>query len=401
MQEAVSARRVKVAQHRGIYYRDAANGRRYEITYLDSDGRRRWQVVPGQLRDAKAALEEIHQRQRKGERVAPTHATFTEVADAWIAAQTSLRPNTRRVYQWAIDKHAKPKLGRKRIADVTTDDVSDLIAEMVAAGYKPWTVRAVLTPLSRILGNATRRGTIGSNPVKRLERGERPGVGRRDIRVLDREEIGRLLDNTPDGYRALIATAVFSGLRIGELLGLTWGDVDFDGGTIRVRKQMDGRTGERVEPKTPHAVRDVMLIPALGRTLREHRLASPYSKAGDLVFCSGLGTGLDQRNVTVRGLTASVTKAELEQAGRVKITFHQLRHCFASLLIAQGLNVVFVSRQLGHASPSITLTVYAHLFDQAEHATKASAQLEAAFGPLLDGSDPPSSVTRVTQLRSS
>ncbi len=69
---------------------------------------------------------------------------------------------------------------------------------------------------------------------------------------------------------------------------------------------------------------------------------------------------------------------------------HQLRHCFASLLIAQGLNVVFVSRQLGHASPSITLSVYAHLFDQAEHATKASAQLEAAFGGLLDASEPAS-----------
>jgi integrase len=66
---------------------------------------------------------------------------------------------------------------------------------------------------------------------------------------------------------------------------------------------------------------------------------------------------------------------------------HQLRHCFASPLIARGLNAVFVGRQLGHASPSITLSVYAHLFDQAEHATKASAQLEAAFGGILDGAE--------------
>jgi integrase len=178
---------------------------------------------------------------------------------------------------------------------------------------------------------------------------------------------------------------VFSGLRVGELLGLTWGDIDFDKGLIYVRKQLDADTRTRVEPKTEHAVRDVMLMPALGRLLREHRMASPYSKAGDLVFCSPLGKGLDRHNVSRRGLAAAVKAAELDEPNRAKITMHQLRHCFASLLIAQGLNVVFVSRQLGHASPSITLTVYAHLFDQAEHATKASAQLEAAFGGILDG----------------
>jgi hypothetical protein len=162
-EEGYALRRTKT-NRRGIYYRDTANGRRYEITYLDSDGRRRWQVVPGILRDAEAALADIKDRQRKGERVAPTKATLGEVADAWIAAQTNLRPNTVKIYTWGIDKHIKPRLGKRRIADVTTDDVSDLIADLQAAGLKPWSIRAVMTPLSRILGHSTRRGTIGSNP---------------------------------------------------------------------------------------------------------------------------------------------------------------------------------------------------------------------------------------------
>lgn len=129
-----------------------------------------------------------------------------------------------------------------------------------------------------------------------------------------RDEIGRLLASAdPALYRPLFATAVFSGLRVGELLGLIWGDIDFDKGLIHVRKQLDADTRQRVEPKTEHAVRDVMLMPALGRVLREHRVASPHSKAGDLVFCSPLGKGLDRHNVSRRGLAAAVKAAELDE----------------------------------------------------------------------------------------
>jgi integrase len=326
---------------------------------------------------------------RKGDRVVPSTLTLAEFADEWFAAQTALRPNTRRIYSWGIENHIKPRLGRLRVTEVTTDDVSRLIGEMQADGLKPWTIRAVITPLSRILGNAARRGMISSNPVKRLERGERPSVGRREIRVLSRDEISRLLEHAPDQYRTLLSTAIFSGLRISELLGLTWGDVDFDAGVIRVRKQLQDRKPDgaverlRVEPKTPQAIRDVMLLPSLGDLLREHRRAALWTKAGDLVFASATGAGLDSRNVTQRGLEKALAAAEIEQEGRVRITFHQLRHVFASLLIAQGLNVTFVSRQLGHANPAITLGIYAHLFDQLEHATKASAALEASFGGML------------------
>ena len=91
------------------------------------------------------------------------------------------------------------------------------------------------------------------------------------------------------------------------------------------------------------------------------------------------------RNVTRRGLAAAITKAGLDGEGEPRLRFHDLRHTFASLLIAQGLNVVFVSRQLGHASPSFTLDVYGGLFDRAEHARRATEALEADFGELLRG----------------
>jgi integrase len=268
-----------------------------------------------------------------------------------------------------------------RLQDVNEEHVLGVISSMREAGLAAWTIRGALTPLGRILGSAARRGLIPANPAARLERGERPKIERREMRILDTDGIGRLLDAAPARYRVLLATGVFTGLRQGELLGLTWADCDLDAGLLRVRKQLD-RHGNRVEPKTAQAVREVGLMPALVRMLHAHReaaLARGLTKPSDFVFASETGTPMHYRNCTRRGLDVAV-----EAAGPDGLRFHDLRHTFASLLIAQGSNVVFVSRQLGHSSPQVTLTVYAHLFDRAEHGQRAKDAMEASFGNLLE-----------------
>jgi integrase len=127
-------------------------------------------------------------------------------------------------------------------------------------------------------------------------------------------------------------------------------------------------------------------MPALARLLREHRLASPFSSDTDCVFASGRGTPLYLRNVERRALDAAAAAAGLNGGDRPKLRTHDLRRTFASMLIAAGADVVTVSRQLGHASPDITLRVYAHLFDQARHAERTRGLLESEFGGLLHGS---------------
>jgi integrase len=97
-------------------------------------------------------------------------------------------------------------------------------------------------------------------------------------------------------------------------------------------------------------------MPELAAALRRHRLASPFSGDCDLLFCSDKGRTVGHRNLTGRGLTKAATRD-----GLAGVSFHVLRHTFTSILIDQGHDVVFVSRQLGHANPSITLKVYAHL----------------------------------------
>jgi integrase len=174
-----------------------------------------------------------------------------------------------------------------------------------------------------------------------------------------------------------ITCSLFSGLRLSELLGLTWGDVDFERAVIRVTHHL-ARDGSRKALKTPAARRDVVLMPELAAALRRHRLASRFSTDSDLVFCSDTGRTVGHRNLTARGLTRAATRASLQA-----VNFHALRHTFASILIDQGHDVVFVSRQLGHANPAITLKVYAHLFDAERHADRAREQLEADYGALV------------------
>jgi integrase len=412
---ATTARRTKVAKHPGIYYRVGADGKRkYEVTFVDEFGRRRWQAVDGNLEAAQAALDERRRRKRSGEPVAPGKVRLAEFAEAWLAGQTNLRPGTRKLYRIQLDSHILPRLGRLHLHEIREDDITGLIAEMGEGwayrktkdgevvkvqrkekdadgveqvhGYSPYTIRAALVPLTRMLNTAVRRGQIPANPILRLERGERPKIEQREMRVLGTDEIGLLLARADDAYRPLLATAVFTGLRQGELLGVTWGDLDLDAGLVRVRCQLD-RDGRRVAPKTATAIRDVELMPALAAILRAHKeqaFAVGQAKPGDFVFRSQAGTPMHYRNIVRRGLDPAMEAAGLAGEGRPRLRWHDLRHCFASILISQGHDVVFVSRQCGHASTSVTLNLYAHLFDRARHAQRMRDGLEDAFGSMVE-----------------
>jgi integrase len=372
-------RRVRV--ERGIY-RNPTNGS-YEIQYTDSSGRVRWQVVNGALQDARFTRAEIQARLGRGDLITRGDRKLADIGEEWLAVQHHLRPRTRQLYETALRRHINPRLGNKRIGDITVDRVAAFLVDLQEAGLAGSTIRNVMTPLGRILSYAARRGLISENPINRLERGERPRIGRREMRVLDRDEINALLQAAVRSYRPILATALFTGLRQGELLGLTWADIDFADEAVHVRCQLD-RSGERTAPKTPQAYRQVILMPSLARLLREHKVASPYSGPEDPVFATLTGAPMHYRNVSRRGFAAAVVKSGLDQPGQPRLRFHDLRHTFASLMIAQGLNIVYVSRQLGHSTPSFTLNVYSHLFDRAEHSRRASDALEAGFGSILN-----------------
>lgn len=414
----------------GVYFRESERVmpsgrvktvRTYEVSYVDSTGRRRWQTISGGLQDAVALRESLRTKIRAGERIAPSRKTVAEVAAEWLGSQANLRPRTRERYDVALRTQVLPRLGRLKVSDVTVDHVSTLVREMQEAVYfidvngryerrirrrkvrregkvvhelapfAAWSIRATLTPISGMMAFAIRRGWAAYNPVARLERGERPSTKSRRPRILAPEEIGALLGQA-GRYRPLLATAVFTGMRQGELLGLVWREVDFDAGMIHVSTQLDRKTRQRVEPKTEGAKRSIALAPFLARLLREHKLESAHSADGDFVFSSIAGTGLAARNVATRGLERAAKRAGLVVEGKPRLRFHDLRHGYGSALIAQGLDLAHVSKQMGHASPAITASIYLHEFDEKRNAERTRNVLEAAFAGIVEHSDgtPPS-----------
>jgi integrase len=374
------ARKRHKTKRPGVFYREDAGGRRrYVVTYRDSNGRQRWRNVEGGIEEAQATLDDLRGRKRRGERIAPTRATVREVGDAWFAAKSQLREGTRTLYAGNLDHHVYPALGKRRVSTVTEDDVLALIASLREKGKAENTIRNVLSPLSGLLNYAVRRGQIAANPVTRLERDERPSPGQYEKRVLDSDEVARLLDAASETYRPVIATGVYTGLRQSEVLGLTWADVDFGAQMIRVRRQLERvKTRERGEPKTRRSTRSVVLIPELARILREYKARSGHSRDGDFVFSTRDGKPLGHRNV-LRGLVKAANAAGLNPEGVRSLTFNDSRRTFISTLIAAGTDVVVVSGQAGHRDASITLRAYAEEFALARHADALRDSLDAAF----------------------
>lgn len=227
-----------------------------------------------------------------------------------------------------------------------------------------------------------RVGTVDST-LQTLEPGEKPRWTPGRVGILEGEALVKVLDHG-GSYRQLFELLAITGLRAGEGLGLTWSDVDYERNVLRVHRQLS-RYRVHARLKTEAGRREILLAPGIVRLLRAHWLTSPFKGADDFVFCAATGRGLDYRKVG-EAFRQAVRRSGIRADGRLSL--HSLRHGYASLLIAEGLDVVFVSRQLGHANPSVTLSVYAHLFAQAKHADAARSALEASYTAMRQVSRP-------------
>jgi integrase len=364
--------------------------------YLIVDGKPRYKTVGVKLGEARRQRDLLASQAHTGQLPTPSRLTFADLAETWLEGFEALvaagerGERTLENYRYHLDKHLLPAFGRKRLAEITTDDIAQLIARLRARGLAAKTINGALVPLGRILQHALRRGHITDNPLRRLEQHERPRVHRRDQRVLDHDQITRLLHAALPRYHTFLATALYTGMRLSELLGLTWNDIDFDDGLIHVRHQVSrargNRPARRVRLKTQAATRDIPLLPQLAALLKRHKLASPYSRDSDYVFASARGTPLNPRNAERRGLARAADHAGLNPPGQPRLRVHDLRHTFASQLIIElKLDVAHVSRILGHARPSITLDTYTHLFNHAAHTADIRHRMaSSAFGLLLE-----------------
>jgi integrase len=259
------------------------------------------------------------------------------------------KPSAIRGYEAALVGRVLPALGSDRLADIRRIDLQDFADRLCADGLDASTVRNTLMPLRAIFRRALARGEVAVNPTTGLEL---PAVeGRRD-RIASPAEAAALLAALAERDRALWATAMYAGLRRGELLALRWEDVNLAAGVIRVERAWDAKEGI-VAPKSRAAVRTVPIAAVLRDYLVEHKLRS--GRRVGLAFGTNYAHPFTPSNVRKRA------NAAWQRAGLQPIGLHECRHTFASLMIAAGVNAKALSTYMGHSSVTITYDRYGHL----------------------------------------
>jgi len=239
--------------------------------------------------------------------------------------------------------------------------------------------------LSQSLKYAVRQGYLGRNPAEMVDP---PSPRKKVMRTLTPTEVEVLFENAQDNYYyPVIYTAVSTGLRQAELLGLRWRDIDLDMLSISVSQVLYKRRGicQFKEPKTSHSRRRVAMTPKLALFLREYKAEREtlYQQLGrqltldDLVFTSVEGEPIDPC-VLSHAFNRMVARAGLEN-----VRFHDLRHTFASLMLLRGAKPKVISEALGHASVAFTMDTYSHIIEGMQ--SDAMALLDEVLPPGVNG----------------
>jgi integrase len=240
--------------------------------------------------------------------------------------------------------------------------------------------------IRRAFKTALTLGLISRNPCEGIKQ---PRIPANQRELWTRDQVQHFLDSTKaDRYYAFYVLSLMSGARQGELLGLTWENVDLEAGTIRIVGTLIESGGHIIgvqAPKTPAALRTITIPPTAVEALKRHRLRMFQEGKAHFpgVFPGQLRAQHDERYnqwTSKAHLTRTFQKA-VRKAGLPMIRMHDLRHLHATMAIATGGDIRTVSARLGHSKPSVTLDIYAHAFAGNDRKVSASVD-ELVFGPL-------------------
>lgn len=343
-------------------------GRSYTLTVdigRDADGRRKQHFETFRTRrEADAALANVLRQAQSGSYVKPSRLTVADYLRDWLnGREPHLRPQSFERYRFAIERNIAPSVGTILLSHLKPTDVQKMHRDALDAGLSPKSVTLLHRVLSQALKYAESWGMVDRN-VARLA--PPPKVARNEARSLDAKEALRLVEAvraTP--YYALIALDLATGLRRGELLGLQWGDVDFERRSLRVIRSLTQtpRGALRVQDvKTDTSRRNVVLSPNAVLLLRAHReqaeavqaVAGGQLRLDDFVFSHPTGKPFSPNHIS------KVFQRIARVEGLEGATLHSLRHTHASMLLDTGANLKDVSTRLGHSSIAITADIYAH-----------------------------------------
>lgn len=291
--------------------------------------------------------------------------TLREFVDRWLAAKEhTVRPATFRRYSDVMRQHVLPTLGSVRLTKLGAPHLQRLYAERLQSGLSPTTVHHIHVTLHGALKQALRWGLIDRNPTELVDPPRRAEPETKTWSLAESQAALAAGDKTSLG--ALWRLALMTGMRRGEILGLKWEDIDFESGTLSVRRTLSrgkGGTWELGQPKTAAGRRSIALPDDCVAALSRHRArqAEKRLRLGPIWEDSGfIFTGLTGNPLHVNSLDSQFQKL-IEIAGVPKIRFHDLRHTSATLMLLIGEHPKIVQERLGHSDISMTLNRYSHV----------------------------------------
>ncbi len=348
------------------------NGRRVRKYFYGSSAAEVQEALLKARVDHAAALPVAGKRQAVG-----------QFLSRWLedAVRSSVRALTYEQYEQHVRLYLAPAFGKIPLHKLRPQAIQRFIAERLAAGLSPRTVRISLFVLRRALAQAVKWNLLAANPAAAVDL---PRIPRKQLVTFTPEQARALLGAAQgDPYGPAYWLALQCGLRRGKLLALTWNDVDFDAATVTVRRALERIGGrlEFVEPKSTSGRRTLPLPAPVLAALKRHKARQAETRLaaggayedGGLLFPNSLGRPLEPRMFN-RQFKAALQRAGLPFALRL----HDCRHFAATAMVAGGTDLRTVAGILGHADPSLTVRTYAHAVPEA--ARRAAERMGALLG---------------------
>ncbi|HII4074226.1 TPA: tyrosine-type recombinase/integrase, partial [Enterococcus faecium] len=347
----------------------------------DDGSRKKVEKVGGDTRpEAEAALRKVlSDIDETGQYFLGTDTRVKQYLDFWMEeyVKLNLKYNTYENYRFTIKNHINGYLGKKKLTDLSPALLQNFINAEFKKGYSKKTMTITHSVLKNALNMAVYPwGLIKQNPMLyvKIPKYEARPTTKKDLKIISLEDFDHMLEITPEGHPFYIPLNIgfYTGMRVGEVCGLTWDDVDFSNGTITVEKQMVKNDGAWVygTPKTSSSNRTIFIGQTLLAILKKHKKQQLENrmKYGKLYIDSNAVCTKEDGEL----VTPSVVKwntRRISNALSISFNFHSLRHTHATLLLENGAKMKEISERLGHSRISITMDTYSHVTDKMRNET--------------------------------
>ena len=313
----------------------------------------------------------VSQQQRRPQ-VSMTLSEFVR-AEWKPNAALALKKSSMRIYSYQLEKHILPTLGEFPVRNIGVAQIEACLSRLKQKGHATSTLRSVRATFATVLRSAVKRGYLEKNPAHGIV--IREGDSKKERRFYSVDQVRMLLGVLTEPCASVVAVAVLTGMRIGEILALRWKRIDLLGATLEVAENYS--SGEFGSPKTKSSRRVIPISSALAGVLESQRARVNPTTPEDLVFQTAKGTPLNDKNLYNRELAPAC-----DRIGQPRISWHSFRHTHATLLHANGESLKTAQALLGHSDLETTLNVYTHTISDSQK--RAVERVAGALFGVLD-----------------